>query len=127
MKIHTPDMDHQHRLLTEMDSRYVDVASLNWHQSEYKGIRNKILMIDPETGMQTVLTEMEAGAVLPEHIHQAIEQSYVLRGKLVDHQSEATEGNFVWRPAGSRHSAHSPEGALILSFFIKPNKFINSK
>jgi ChrR Cupin-like domain len=84
-------------------------------------------MHDPDSGMQTVLTEMAPGSVLPDHIHQAIEQSYVIHGKLVDHQSSATEGNFVWMPAGSRHTAHSPEGALILSFFIKPNLFVKSK
>ena len=27
--------------------------------------------------------------------------------------------------AGSRHDAHSPNGALVLSFFLKPNKFFD--
>jgi quercetin dioxygenase-like cupin family protein len=124
MKICTPGLEPQHRLLSNEDSRYVVVQELKWHETEFPGIRSKVLMHDPDSGMQTVLTEMAPGSVLPDHIHQAVEQSYVIRGKLVDHQSSATEGNFVWRPAGSRHTAHSPEGALILSFFIKPNLFV---
>ena len=33
------------------------------------------------------------------------------------------EGDFVWRPAGSRHSAWCPEGGLMLAIFQVPNKF----
>ena len=37
---------------------------------------------------------------------------------------EVTAGNYVWRPKGNRHLARSPHGALVLSFFLKPNKFL---
>jgi quercetin dioxygenase-like cupin family protein len=47
----------------------------------------------------------------------------VLEGRLVDHEGEVKAGNYVWRPAGSRHSASAPEGALVLGFFLKPNHF----
>ena len=33
-------------------------------------------------------------------------------------------GDYVWRPKGSRHLARSPGGALVISFFLKPNKFL---
>jgi hypothetical protein len=29
----------------------------------------------------------------------------------------------VWRPAGNRHEAVAPNGAIILGFFLKPNRF----
>lgn len=32
-------------------------------------------------------------------------------------------GQFVWRPAGNRHEAVAPNGAIILGFFLKPNRF----
>jgi anti-sigma factor ChrR (cupin superfamily) len=80
-------------------------------------------MEDPDTGLQTVLTKMEPGSVLTDHQHVAVEQSWVLEGSLVDHEGEVTAGNYVWRPAGSRHVAHSPKGALVLGFFLKPNHF----
>ena len=44
----------------------------------------------------------------------------------LDEDGEVTAGNFVWRPSGSRHSAHAPDGALILAIFLKPNRFYNS-
>ena len=30
---------------------------------------------------------------------------------------------FVWRPTGNQHEARSPNGAVILGFFLKPNRF----
>ena len=36
---------------------------------------------------------------------------------------EVGTGDFVWRPAGSRHSAWCPEGGLMLAMFQVPNKF----
>ena len=36
---------------------------------------------------------------------------------------EVGPGEFVWRPAGSRHVAWSPKGGLFLAMFQIPNKF----
>ena len=80
-------------------------------------------MEDLDTGLQTVLTQMDPGSVLTDHEHIELEQSWVLEGSLVDHEGEVTAGNYVWRPAGSRHSASAPKGALVLGFFLKPNRF----
>ena len=33
------------------------------------------------------------------------------------------KGEFVWREAGSRHVAWTPEGGLMLAMFQIPNKF----
>jgi len=85
--------------------------------------RMKVLVHDPDTGLQTVLTRMAPGAVLPDHEHVGLEQSWVIEGSLVDHEGEVSAGQFVWRPAGSRHSAHAPNGALVLGIFHQPNRF----
>jgi anti-sigma factor ChrR (cupin superfamily) len=58
------------------------------------------------------------------HEHTALEQSWVIQGRLVDEEGEVTAGNYVWRPGGSRHVARAPEGCLVLGFFLKPNKFL---
>lgn len=84
----------------------------------------KILLEDKETGMLTALFRWEPGSVLPLHEHVEVEQSFVLEGSLVDEEGEVSAGNFVWRPAGNCHLAHSPKGALVLVFFLKPNKFL---
>jgi hypothetical protein len=32
-------------------------------------------------------------------------------------------GQFVWRPPGNQHEALAPYGAVLLGFFLKPNRF----
>jgi len=54
-----------------------------------------------------------------------VEQTFVLEGSLVDEEGEVTAGNYVWRPKGNRHIARSPNGALVLSMFLKPNIFLD--
>ena len=51
-------------------------------------------------------------------------QTFVLEGSLEDEEGEVTAGNYVWRPKGNRHCARSPNGALVLSMFLKPNIFL---
>ena len=72
----------------------------------------------------TLLLRMAPGTKLPDHEHVEIEQTYVLEGSLVCHEGECKAGQFVWRPAGSRHEAWTgPEGGLMLAMFQLPNKF----
>lgn len=123
MTAQTPGLNEAHAQLAPLASRYIDVASLPWQPTRFPGIDVKVLMEDPHTGLQTVLTRLAPGAVLTDHMHVQIEQSWVLEGRLVDHEGACSAGNFVWRPAGSRHVAHAPEGALVLGFFLKPNQF----
>ncbi len=67
------------------------------------------------------------GAVLPSHRHRGIEQTFVLKGSLVDGDGTCTAGNFVWRDVGSVHSAHSPDGCITIGMFQKPNEFLDDE
>lgn len=111
--------------LAPLASRYVSVAELPWQETRFPGVTMKVLVEDKDTGLVTGLFRFAPGAKLPYHEHVEIEQSYVLEGSLVDDEGEATAGNFVWRPAGNRHDAHSPNGCLVLSVFLKPNTFLD--
>ena len=122
----TPDASG-HDKLGPLASRYVDVAELPWQATKYSGIEMKVLMKDEDAGLTTALFGREAGARLPLHEHTGIEQTYVLEGSLADNEGEVTAGNYVWRPAGSRHSAHSPNGVLANSFFLSPNRFLEEE
>jgi anti-sigma factor ChrR (cupin superfamily) len=86
-------------------------------------VHAKTLLVDPESGLLTALLRMEPGAVLPDHEHVLIEQTYVIEGSLDDAEGSCTAGNFVWRPAGTRHEAYAPTGNLCLAIFQVPNKF----
>jgi anti-sigma factor ChrR (cupin superfamily) len=114
-----------HEELSALASRYVTVEELPWVPTRFPGVDLKILMADEWTGLLTALTRFAPGAVLPEHEHVEIEQSYVLEGALEDDDGVVTAGNYVWRPAGSRHVARAPKGCVVLSFFLKPNRFFD--
>ena len=126
MAVRTPHAKN-HGDLAESASRYVTVDDLPWIPSKFPGIDVKTLMEDEETGLATMLFRCKPGARLPLHEHTGIEQTFVLEGSLADEQGEATAGNYVWRPAGSRHAAHSPNGTLSISFFVSPNRFLEEE
>jgi len=115
-----------HAGLGPMDSRFVDVHDMPWEDTRFDGVKAKTLVIDKPSGMVTVLLKMEPGAVLPDHEHVLIEQTFVIEGALVCGEGVCTAGNFVWRPAGSRHAAGTPNGGLMLAIFQVPNKFFDT-
>ena len=123
MTAHTPFFDKEAQL-TQLASRYVEVDSLPWKPTPTPGIDMKILLQDKESGLLTALFRWAPGTELALHEHVEIEQTWMLSGSIVDDEGEVKEGNYVWRPSGSRHLARSPGGALVLSFFLKPNRFL---
>ncbi len=111
-----------------LKSHHLRVAELPWEPAEFPGVEYKTLFMDKAQGLLTVLLRMAPGAVLPDHEHVRIEQTYVLEGRLVDKEGpeaglEIGPGDFVWRPAGSRHAAWTPDGALMIAIFLVPNRF----
>jgi anti-sigma factor ChrR (cupin superfamily) len=112
----------------DLRSRHVFPKDMPWHQTRFAGCSVKPLLVDPTSGLATLLFKMEPGAVLPDHEHVLIEQTYVLEGSLCDKEgpdagTEVKAGEFVWRPAGSRHSAWAPQGGIFIAIFQIPNKF----
>jgi len=113
-----------HAGLAPLASRFVKVAALPWEKTRHPGVETRALVADPESGLLTVLTKMAPGARLPDHEHVRVEQTYVLEGALHCDEGVCRAGNFVWRPAGSRHQAWAgPEGCLALAMFQMPNRF----
>ena len=110
--------------LAPLASRYISVSDLPWKPTGHAGVEMKVLLEDKESGLLTALFRWQPGAVLPLHEHVEIEQTYVLEGSIVDDDGEVRQGDFVWRPKGNRHVARSPNGALVLGFFLKPNRFL---
>jgi anti-sigma factor ChrR (cupin superfamily) len=105
-------------------SRFLDVQSMPWEKTAYPGIEQKTLLVDKPTGLITALMRMAPGARLPDHEHVQIEQTYVLEGELHCGEGICKAGQFVWRPAGSRHEAWAgPQGGLFLAMFQIPNRF----
>lgn len=111
--------------LPPLASRFVDVPNLTWEKSAiYPGIETKTLLAEPSSGLLTMLMRLAPGARIPDHEHVLIEQTYVLEGSLECGEGVCKPGEFVWRPAGSRHEAWGgPQGALLLGMFQMPNRF----
>ena len=112
----------------DLRSHHVRVGELEWKPTRFAGCEVKTLLFDRDTGLVTALMRFAPGAVLPDHEHVKIEQTYVLEGRLVDKEGPAAgldvgPGEFVWREPGSRHVAWCPEGGLMLAMFQIPNKF----
>ena len=111
----------------DLASRFVDVERLAWQKTPFPGIEFKPLLVDKPSGVMTLLMRMAPEVKLPDHEHVRIEQTYVLEGSLVCPEGECGAGQFVWRPAGSRHEAWAgPQGGLMLAMFQLPNKFFQA-
>jgi anti-sigma factor ChrR (cupin superfamily) len=119
----TPHLANE-AMLGPLASRYVTVDELPWKPTPCAGIDMKILLEDTESGLMTALFRWLPGSELTLHEHVEVEQTFVIEGSLVDDEGEVTAGNYVWRPKGNRHIAKSPNGALVLSIFLKPNIFL---
>jgi len=108
-----------------LPSRFIDATAMPWIKTEVSGIEMKLLCNDDALGRSTVLIRMQPAAGVPLHEHTNVEPPYMLEGSLVDDQGTCTAGNFVWRPTGNTHVAHSPNGAAFLSVFLKLNTFLD--
>lgn len=100
-------------------SRFIKTDQVPWIKSG-PGNKMKVIHHDPASGLLTILAKLEPGAGIPAHVHEDLEQTYVLEGSLVDDEGECTAGNFVIRAKGSRHSPTAPNGCTMLVFFLKP-------
>ena len=105
--------------LGALASRFIDTESLPWIPTS-PGSKMKVVYHDPATDMLTILAKLDPGAGIPPHMHEDLEQTFVLEGSLVDDEGECTAGNFVIRAKGSRHAPIAPEGCTMLVFFLKP-------
>jgi anti-sigma factor ChrR (cupin superfamily) len=103
-------------------ARYIDAPNMPWEKTKFPGIEIKVLYTD-DSGITTALFKIAPGAVVPLHEHTALEQTYVIEGSLEDQEGKCGPGQFVWRPAGNQHEAIAPKGAIVLGFFLKPNRF----
>jgi anti-sigma factor ChrR (cupin superfamily) len=105
--------------LGALASRFIEIESIPWIETA-PGNKMKVIYHDPATYMLTILSKLEPGAGIPPHVHEDLEQTFVLEGSLVDQEGECTAGNFVIRAKGSRHAPTAPKGCTMVVFFLKP-------
>jgi anti-sigma factor ChrR (cupin superfamily) len=112
--------------LASLASRFINTDSVPWVETS-PGNKMKVIYHDPHSGMLTILSKLAPGAGIPAHLHEDLEQTYVLEGSLVDGEGECTAGNFVIRAKGSRHAPTAPKGCTMLVFFMKPTAHLKKQ
>lgn len=94
--------------------RTIRAGEGNWRKSTDK-IWKKILSHDATTGRTIALVRCEAGAVLPEHVHEHDEMVLMLEGEYRSADGIVRAGDVQISPAGSFHQASvTPMGCLLL-------------
>src|ERR1700675_3286901 len=105
--------------LAALASRFIQTEQVPWIETA-PGNKMKVIYHDPATDMLTILSKLEPGAGIPAHVHEDLEQTFVLEGSLRDDEGECTAGNFVIRAKGSRHAPIARNVCTMLVFFLKP-------
>ena len=83
-----------------------------------KGIREKLLAVDPETGAYTRIVYFEPGFKFDKPLqHPFWEELYILEGHMIDYGTNTlyTKGSYGLRPAGIIHGPFGTElGCMLL-------------
>ena len=107
-------------------STYVKPSEIEWKPTRFDKVSIKVLYENAERGEMTCLLKLEPGAHIPFHRHPEVEQSWVLEGSVEDHDGVAQAGDYIWRVPGSMHENFSPQGAVLLAIYRKPNIYYHA-
>jgi len=89
---------------------------VNWQpHPTAAGLLVKPLYLDRKRGYLTTLIKMEAGAVYPAHVHEDVEEIYVIEGEVELQGSAMGPGDYCRAEPGSRHEiGYSKTEAMLL-------------
>ena len=86
-----------------------------WVDLPVPGLSTRVLFEDRARGLRTSLLRLEPGAVIPRHVHPAVEECYVLEGDIETDGQWFGVGDYVRYAAGTTHeSVSSRSGCLLL-------------
>lgn len=91
----------------------VDTGKGAWRQGLVEGIEVQDLYREDGYPEHTRLARFAPGAATPEHVHAGGEEIFVIEGSVEDEFGVHSAGTWVRYPNGSRHTASSPQGALL--------------
>ncbi len=93
--------------------------NVEWTPLEVPGVRMKVLFTEENSGAMTVITQFEAGAIIPAHWHtKADETVYVLEGDFVEDGVSYEQGAYFVGQARTLHGPHSSvNGCTVLTHF----------
>jgi len=105
----------------------VDTTTMPWEERYQAALGKsnfrKLLLQDPDTGMEVRLLRYPAGFVATWHTHNCAHGMYVLEGTLVTHVGTFGPGGFVWFPEGMLMEHGAPADSDVVMLFITNKKF----
>ena len=105
----------------------IDTTTMPWEERYQAALGKsnfrKLLLQDPDTGMEIRLVRYPAGFTTTWHTHPCAHGMYVLEGTLVTHAGSYGPGAFVWFPEGMlmEHGATAHTDVMVV--FITNKKF----
>lgn len=94
-----------------------------WRQLPAKGVRIKELSCSRRAGTATFLLELDAGARLPSHHHEGVEEAYLLHGDLHMCGQILQGGDYMRAETGSAHQNLYSEGGCRAILFTSLDNY----
>jgi quercetin dioxygenase-like cupin family protein len=105
----------------------IDTNTMPWEERYQAALGKsnfrKLLLQDPDTGMEVRMVRYPAGFMATWHTHPCAHGMYVLEGTLVTHQGNFGPGSFVWFPEGLLMEHGASAATDVVALFITNKKF----
>jgi quercetin dioxygenase-like cupin family protein len=105
----------------------IDTNAMPWEERYQAALGKsnfrKLLLQDPDTGMEIRMVRYPAGFVTTWHTHPCAHGMFVLEGTLVTHAGSFGPGGFVWFPEGMLMEHGATAETDVVALFITNKKF----
>lgn len=92
-----------------------------WLRTPFKGVRQRMLYVDPQTQYATYLFKMAPGSVVPAHRHHGSEQCWVVQGDAQCGTMSVTTGDFFVAEKDTLHEPLTTQQGCILLIIGPPD------
>jgi 2,4'-dihydroxyacetophenone dioxygenase len=91
-----------------------------WVPSVVPNVWMRPLLFDPTNGFWVNITRMRTEGIVSRHVHPAPVHGYVLKGqwRYLERDWVATEGSYLFEPAGDVHTLYALPGESLTMFHI---------
>jgi quercetin dioxygenase-like cupin family protein len=91
-----------------------------WVPSAFPGVHMRPLLFDTVGGAWVSVVRMDTTGVISRHAHVSPVHGYVIKGswRYVERDWVASEGTYVFEPAGDVHTLYADAGESLTLFFI---------